>query len=100
MTFSLPLPTWSLELPIDLRQELQIYPVFLKVHTLSFLRYAFLSHPFFVAKLILRKTNTTLYNHREMMVTMVPMEVAVNRYCNYVHMITDVGKFASPYLLY
>lgn len=31
---------------------------------------------------------------------MVPMEIPVNRYCNCFHMITDVEKFASPYLLY
>ena len=49
---------------------------------------------------MLRKTNTALYNLREMMVIMVPMEIPVNRYCNYFHMITDLERFASPYLLY
>ena len=43
---------------------------------------------------MLRKTNTVLYNLREMMVTMVPMEIPVNRYCDYFHVITDVEKFA------
>lgn len=55
---------------------------------------------FLVSKLTLRKTYTTLYNLREMMVIMVPMEILVNRYCNYFHMITEVETFASPYLLY
>ena len=55
---------------------------------------------FFVSKLTLRKTFTALYNLREMMVIMDPMEIPINRYCNYFHMITDVEKFASPYLLY
>ena len=49
---------------------------------------------------MLRKTNTALYNLREMMVTMVPMEIPVNRYCDYFHVITDIEKFASPFLLY